>query len=64
MKIAKSAALSTVFYRENGVCDAVAAIGEIPEQVVAAAIDKRQFFFRQRIHALCREDSSSYEVST
>ena len=33
----------------------VVAIGEIPEQVVAAAIDKRQFFFRQRIHALCRE---------
>ena len=33
----------------------VVAIGEIPEQVVAAAIDKRQFFFRRRIHALCRE---------
>ena len=34
----------------------VVAIGEIPEQIVAAAIDERQFFFRQRIHALCRED--------
>ena len=34
----------------------VVAIGEIPEQVVAAAIDKRQFFFRQRNHALCREE--------
>ena len=34
----------------------VVAIGEIPKQVVAAAIDKRQLFFRQRIHALCREE--------
>ena len=34
----------------------VVAIGEIPEQVVAAAIDKRQLFFRQRVHALCREE--------
>ena len=33
----------------------VIAIGEIPEQVVAAAIDKRQLFFCQRVHALCRE---------
>ena len=33
----------------------VVAIREIPEQIVAAAIDERQFFFRQRIHALCRE---------
>ena len=33
----------------------VVAIGEIPEQVVAAAIDERQLFFRQRVHALCRE---------
>ena len=34
----------------------VVAIGEIPEQIVASAIDKRQLFFRQRIHALCREE--------
>ena len=34
----------------------VVAIGEIPEQVVAAAIDERQLFFRQRVHALCREE--------
>ena len=34
----------------------VVAIREIPEQIVAAAIDKRQLFFRQRIHALCREE--------
>ena len=34
----------------------VVAIGEIPEQIVAAAIDERQLFFRQRIHALCREE--------
>ena len=33
----------------------VVALGEVPEQVVAVVIDKRQFFFRQRIHALCRE---------
>ena len=34
----------------------VVAIGEIPEQVVAAAVNERQLFFRQRIHALCREE--------
>ena len=34
----------------------VVAIGEIPKQVVAAIIDERQLFFRQRIHALCREE--------
>ena len=34
----------------------VVAIGEIPEQVVAAAIDKRQLSFRQSVHALCREE--------
>ena len=34
----------------------VVAIREIPEQVVAVVIDKRQLFFRQRIHALCREE--------
>ena len=34
----------------------VVAIGEIPEQIVAAAIDERQLFFRHRIHALCREE--------
>jgi len=33
----------------------VVAIGEIPKQVVAAAIDERQLFFRQRVQALCRE---------
>ena len=33
----------------------VVAIRKIPERVVAAAIDERQFFFQQRIHALCRE---------
>ena len=33
----------------------IVTIGEIPEKIVAVAIDKRQFFFRQRIHALCRE---------
>lgn len=34
----------------------VVAIGEIPEQVVAAAIDERQLFSRQRVSALCREE--------
>ena len=34
----------------------VVAIGEIPEQVVAAAIDERQLVFRQRVHAPCREE--------
>lgn len=34
----------------------VVAIGQIPEQIVAAAIDKRQLFFRQRIYALCRKE--------
>ena len=34
----------------------VVAIREIPEQVVATAIDKRQLFFRQRVQALCREE--------
>ena len=34
----------------------VVAIGEIPEQVVAVAIDKRQFFFSQPVQAFCREE--------
>ena len=34
----------------------VVAIGEIPEQIITAAIDKRQLFFRQRVQALCREE--------
>jgi len=34
----------------------IVAIGEIPKQVVAAAIDKRQLSFRQSVHALCREE--------
>lgn len=33
----------------------VVATGEIPEQIVAAAIDKRQFFPRQSVQTLCRE---------
>ena len=34
----------------------VVAIREIPEQVVAVVIDKRQLSFRQSAHALCREE--------
>ena len=34
----------------------VVAIGEVPEQIITAAIDERQLFFRQRIHTLCREE--------
>ena len=34
----------------------VVAIREIPEQIVAAAVDERHLFFRQRVQAPCREE--------
>ena len=35
----------------------VVAIGEIPEQVVPAAIDERQLVFRQPVQAFCRDEN-------
>lgn len=42
---------------ETTSCVLIVPIGEIPEQVIAPAIDERQLFFRQPVQAFCREEN-------